>query len=259
MLALYLDERSARTINITKLIVFNLILYLCTITAVAQSASSWPDLKLPKGMQLFSMGQQINLNGLPMNLKGFVSPATVQDLAESLRYSLGKPLVENRLGNQLILGRAEGPYYISVQIEPTNSGSRGVVAITHIQSAYESKEITSQEQQRWLSRLPSGSQMLSILKSSDGMKNSNQIIFTNSQAEALNRDRLKAVLLEEGLNFEREGVSDSDYGKTANQNAQGRALFFKGTGKEAIATIHRDTAGQTIMVLNIITLIEKFK
>lgn len=232
---------------------------LSLMVASAQPSSAWPDLNLPKSMQLFSMGQQINLNGLPMNLKGFVSPIKVTELADSLRDSLGKPLVENRLGNQLILGRAEGPYYVSVQIEPTNSGSKGVVAVTHLQSAYESKEITAQESQRWLSRLLSGSQIVSQMKSSDGTKSAYQIIFTNSQAETLNRDRLKLVLQEEGLSFEREGMSGAETGKSSSTDTKGRVLFFKGTGKEAIVTVHRDTTGQTVTVLNIVTLIERFK
>lgn len=235
------------------------LLCLSAAFAHAQPVGTWPELKLPKSMQLFNMGQQVSLNGLPMNLKGFVSATPFAELAEDVRLSLGKPFVENRLGNQLILGRATSAFYISVQIESTGSGSRGVVAVTDLQSAYESKEFTTQEQQRWLRRLPVGSQVISQLKSSDKTQRSFQIIFTNLQAETSNRDRLKTILEEEGLNFEREGLSDGEVGGTANDRARGRALFFKGTGKEAIATIHRNPKGETVTVLNIVTFIEKFK
>jgi hypothetical protein len=61
------------------------------------------------------------------------------------------------------------------------------------------------------------------------------------------------------LAFEREAVSDDQFAKVARATTQGRLLFFKGSGKEAIATLHKQADGQTVTVLNIIHTMEKYK
>ena len=41
--------------------------------------------------------------------------------------------------------------------------------------------------------------------------------------------------------------------------AASRMLFFKGTDKDAIATVRRDGNGQTTVVLNIVTSLERMR
>jgi hypothetical protein len=234
--------------------------WLLTQTCVfAQNTSPWPDLKLPWSLQLFSAGQNVVMNGLPMRMHGFVSTQSPAALSRSVEDSLGKPLVVNRLGQQIILGRAQGSHYISIQIEPASSGSRGVVAVSDLQTALSNKDVTTQEKSYWVQKLPAGTTLSSHIKSLDGLKQSHQLIYSNALDEGFNRDRLKVILQADGLAFERETLVDEQaYKKTATA-LQGRVLFFKGTGKEAMATIHRQADGQTITVLNIVNTMEKFK
>jgi hypothetical protein len=225
----------------------------------AQNTLPWPDLKLPQSLQLFSAGQNVVMNGLPMRMHGFVSTQSPAALSRSVEESLGKPLVVNKLGQQIILGRAQGSHYISIQIEPASGGSRGVVAVSDLQTALSNKDVTAQEKSYWVQQLPAGTTLSSHIKSLDGVKQSQQLIYSNSLDESFNRDRLKAILKADGLAFERETLVDEQaYKKTATA-IQGRVLFFKGTNKEAMATLHRQADGLSTIVLNIVTTMEKYK
>lgn len=223
-------------------------------------AEGWPVVDLPMEVRSFDVGQQVNLNGLPMRLRGFVSALSPKAAAEAFRQSLGKPLVENMLGNTLVLGRAQGEHYISVQIEAAGAGSRGIVGVAHLKSAYDNRSATRENTQRWLSRLPAGSRLLSQMESQDGGKLSRHLVIANTQAQALNRERLISLLADEGLVFERESVPDEhDAARMSEELAGSRMLFFKGANKEAIATVSRDGSGQTTMVLNVITSLERIR
>jgi hypothetical protein len=222
------------------------IWFCALLLAPAVHAQEWPRVPLPKDLQVFDVGQQITLNGSPMRLQGFVSPATPDQLVELFRQTLGKPLAETSWGKLRILGRAQGDFYISVQVEASGNGSRGTTAVTHLKAAYESREDTQVQREQWLSRLLPGSRLLSLVASQDGTKLSRHMVFANDHGETLNRDRLMSMLREEGLAFEREG-------RPGNDASAGTALFFKGGDKEALATIHRDSDGKTTVVLNVVT------
>lgn len=224
---------------------------LCLHALLAVSsvhAADWPSVALPKEARSFDVAEQITHNGLPMRLQGFLSSTPPDELIELFRRGMGKPLVENRWGRQRILGHMQGEFYVSVQIESAGQGSRGMVAVTHLKGARDSEQASGRDVQLWRSRLPAGSQLLSHMASRDGTKHSLHLVFVNSHDEALNADRLKSMLSEQGLTFERE---DSP-GLAAN-----RTLFFKGRDKEALATIHRDDAAQTSVVLNVVTQLGK--
>ncbi len=223
-------------------------------------AAEWPVIELPSQVRGFDGGQQVHLNGLPMRLRGFVSALSTKAAADAFRQSLGKPLVENVLGDKLVLGRVQGEHYISVQIEPAGSGSRGVVGVTHLQNTDGAQAATQANAQRWLSRLPAGSRLLSQMESQDGGKLSRHLVITNAVGELLNRERLISLLADEGLVFERgdAAAASGDLQRPA-EHAGSRLLFFKGAGKEALATLHRDDSGQTTMVLNVVTSLERVR
>ena len=101
---------------------------------------------------------------------------------------------------------------------------------------------------------------MSKMTSEDAGKVSIYLLVTNTQSESLNRDRLKSLMRDDGFKLEQEAVLDE---KTAASlpagQANGKTLFFKGPGKEAMATIYRDSNGNTAIVLNTITQMERFK
>jgi hypothetical protein len=123
--------------------------------------------------------------------------------------------------------------------------------VTHLKAAYESQEYTQLQKDQLQAQLPPGSRLLSLMASQDGAQLSRHIVFTNDQSVGLNSDRLKGMLQDQGLAFEHAGDASPD--------GAGKALFFKGREKEAIATVHRDADGLTTVVLNVVTHLERLQ
>ena len=237
-----------------------LILMLMVPGGNALAQDVWPTIALPRDARSFNIGEQVTVNGLPMRMQGFVSARKPAQLAEWFRQRLGQPLVENTLAKQLILGRTEGEYYLTVQLESAGAGTRGVTAVTYLKAAYDNRAENQANAERWLSRLPAGSRLMSKMTSEDAGKISTYLLVTNTQSGNLNRDRLKNLMRDDGYVLEQEAVPEGK--DTANLNARhtnGKTLFFKGSGKEAMATIYRDSNGNTAMTLNTITQVERFK
>ena len=228
------------------------------ILAESAHAADWPQLKLPKELQVFDAGQEVVLNGLPMRLSGFVSSMPAPELVRILRQSLGEPLVVDQLGSKTVLGRGEGKHYLTVQVERAGEGSRGVIAVTHLQAAYEAQANSAQERRDWSDRLPSGTTVHSYMKSLDDMQQSRQLVYSNRQGEAFNRDRLLPLLEREGFQLEHEQNVDGEPGGRFGPSLYGRVLFFKGMGKNGMATINRESDGQTFVVLNLINVLESY-
>lgn len=230
------------------------------ITGIALAQTAWPTIALPKDAKSFDVGDDIKVNGLSMRMQGFVCDSSPSQIAEWFRQSLGKPLVESALGNKLILGRLQGTDYLTIQLEPVGKGTRGVVAVSHLKAAYDGRAESQANKDRWLSRLPSDSRLISFLTSEDQGKVSSHLVITNSQSVKLNRDRLKNLLSQDDFEFQRESADDENSMIRLPGGAiRGQTLYFKALGKEAMATISRDTNGNTTIVLNIITKMERFK
>lgn len=221
---------------------------------VAQ-ASEWPVIELPPHVDAFAVGDQFKANGLPMRAKGFL--AKDMQLAQAVQWfkrSLGPPLMENKFASKVILGRAQGGFYITVQIENMRDdglgGVKGVVAVSDVAAFNASKSQQAIDVLRWLDRWPSGTQEMNRMVSQDFQKKSVYVSLQNGHAIELNRQALIDVLQQDGLALERE---------TVGVLREGMSLYFKGVQKEAIATIGKTQQGNTEIVINTITHLSEVK
>lgn len=235
--------------------------FLCNLpSALLAMADHWPTVALPNNTQPFNVGAQIAANGLPMRLQGFLSPEKPEEVIQQFRQILGKPVVENWFGQQRVLGQLRGEYYVSVQVEPAGRGSRGIVALTNLKAAYDTQAQTQSDNERWTSRLPAGSRLISRTVSQDGRRSSTHLVYTNNHDDTLNRDRLRDLLQEDGLILQHEGTPvNATATQLSASFAKGKTLFFKGSAKDAMATIYRDHNGETTCVLNIVSQLERLK
>lgn len=208
--------------------------------AIAQS--TWPEIALPEHATSYSIGPQMDMNGLPMRLTGFASLQSPRQTADWFVRTLGQPLMDNRLGGQRILGRAQGEHYITVRIEPgpDGHGTRGLVAVTHLRAALRNQTRSQQERQQWQNMLPAGTEITSLLHARDGGRLSTHLIATNRHSEPLNAQRLTQALQAQGY------VLESSLAGTAD--IPGTSLVLRGPGKEAMAVITRDAHGLTRIV-----------
>jgi hypothetical protein len=242
--------------------------YACLLglAPLARAEAAWPSVALPAGASAFQIGEQMSMNGIPSRLQGFVTRSTPFETADWFRRSLGKPLVENYLLGKLVLGRAQGDYYVSVLLEPLpgehgdTRGTRGTVTVTDLKSAFDKRDATRTANERMLARLPTGSRLLNQLSSTERGRATSYVLARNGHSQQLNRDHLVRRLESEGYLLEREAMPDAKQAKALpTQVAAGRTLFFKGKDKEAMAVIRpAEEAGSTV-VLQTVNLVQEIK
>lgn len=219
-------------------------LLLCLTTWHA-GATAWPQVAVPANVREYQVDSITVIDGLPVQMKGFVSPQTQTELASWFRSSWGKNLVENRLGSKLILGQARGDYFISIQLEPAGRSTRAVLAVANLRAGMEQRPAAEAANARLLARLPAGTRVISRLGSIDGPRSATHIVLSNGHDEQLNGDQLIRMLRDDGMQLEHE--------------SKGRTMFFKGKGSEAMAVLSRGRDGQTTIVLNTTTVMEQYK
>jgi hypothetical protein len=225
------------------------------------NAQTWPVVPLPPGTQAHEVGQQLVVNGSPMRVQAFMSERGTDELVEWFKQKLGGGVVTNKLGNKTILGRAEGEFFETIQIESDARGTHGVVAVSHLRGTREAQGQSQERFQRLLARMPADTKVVTEMASTDLGKNANYLVVNNTQTEAINRERITRLMVEDGYTLER--ITDAADQRSASpkrvqpQNepprAPPRALLFRAPGKEAIATISQDSTGRTTVVLNTVT------
>lgn len=216
----------------------------------ARDDAPWPQVRVPSHVDTFDVGQETVVNGTPVRMRGFVSPASPAALAASFRQVLGEPLMENRRGNTLVLGRGEGRYYITVQLDPVGSGTRGVIAVTK-PPMDEENAADAARAHRLLSALPPASTLASHTSSIDGGARADHDAIVNSHSIGINREYVQRMLRADGFILERESTASQAIRVSAHVASDARTLFFKRPGAEAIAVLFSDDrSGKSVVVLN---------
>jgi hypothetical protein len=218
-------------------------------SAVAGNQAAWPEVAIPTGIATYGMGDQVTANGLPIRMRGFASAATPERLAASFRQSLGQPLVEDRVAGKLVLGRAQGAYYVTVQLAPAGNGTRGVVAVTRLPVSNDEREAARSADGTLLARLPAGSSLVSRIASVDGRNSSDQLVLTNTHSNEVNARYIKDLLESQGFRLQRTAAG-APGARPVPAGRDGKTLFFSSAGGEAMAVIARDDQGRSAIVLN---------
>ncbi len=221
---------------------------LCIWPVAAESAENrWPQIALPAHARAFEIVTQASVNGLPMQLRGFLSDSGPEQLLVWFRQRLGQPLVESTIGNKRVLGRFDGAHYITLQLEPAGQGTRGLIAVTALASAFSQRAETEVAAARLLSGFAPGSRLLNHIVSSDMGKVSTYVVLTNAQDEESNLQSVKEMMRMDGLALQSVAISGAAAGA--------RTAFFKGRNREAVAIVYRDASGQSAIVMNQIHLL----
>ncbi len=227
--------------------------------AAALADVAWPTVTIPHGIEAVDTGGELLANGMPLRMRGILSPKTPAQVAALFRDSLGQPLVENTLGARLVLGRALGEFYATVELEPFRAGTRGVVAVTRLSAAGGQRGAARQAEQRILSRFPSGSRLVSRTNSTAGQRHAEYLAVRNSLGTEFNVEHLKRMFDAEGYTLERGAAPPRLAHPASTRPSHGTTLFFKRRDAEVVAVIYRDHGGDTDIVLNTVTAPEQVK
>jgi hypothetical protein len=107
------------------------LLWSALLPAVS-SASAWPDLKLPDGTRAAEVSSHMIYNGTDMRGQVFTSPQNAADIVKFYRQLWGKQSVLNQIPGWQVIGHRDGDFYVTVQVRPDGSGSRGDIGIIRI-------------------------------------------------------------------------------------------------------------------------------
>jgi hypothetical protein len=225
--------------------------------ASAGTDSRWPQIPLPKHVDVFKVGNEMVVNGMPIRVQGFVSRATPAELAASMRQLLGSPLMEDRRGGTLVLGRGEGQYYITVQLSPLGSGTRALIAVT--KPPVSTQPTDAPIDRHLLSAFPPGSTLTSHTSSIDDTAHADYAAIVNSHSGDINAEHVKRMMHADGFTLEREAKPKQGSRPGVNASPGARTMFFKRAGAEAVAVVARNQSGDSVIVLNRVSFTERAK
>jgi hypothetical protein len=228
--------------------------------ARADDPPDWPAPPLPEGTESFRISPRMSVDGMPMQLQGFQSARRPEALASWFRDQLPQPLLENTIDGKLVLGHPDRNYFITIQLEASGEGTRGVVAVSDLRGALIKNADGDALADKMLAGFPAGTQVVRSMTSAEQARSATFVALVNRYDEEVNRSRLVELLQADGMRLEREAQPDAataallPYGVSV-----GSTLFFRGEGKEATAVITRGADSQVTVVLNTVTTMEQFK
>ncbi|TDM04871.1 MAG: hypothetical protein C4K60_20725 [Ideonella sp. MAG2] len=219
-------------------------LLLSAMGLLPQLCQAWPSIALPPRAVAQDMGGPMVHNGTPMRSFGFVSPDKPGAVTAWFEKSLGQPVARSAQGRAMVLAKYMDGFFVTVQIEATFPGTRGLIGITDMRTAAETREDYRARLTKLQERLPVGSVIKSHSTSVDGSRKSMQLLFTNTSSMAINSSHLVGMLKGEGYALERQTSSSP-----SGSSKPGEMLYFRGDGREATATITLDSQGHTAVFL----------
>lgn len=234
-------------------------------SAVPTAKVPWPEVALPPDAVSYDIGEQINMDGIPLRMRGFDTSASPEQTAAWFRQHMARPVVENKVGAALVLGREQNGYYVTVQLSPAaaGGGTRGVTSVADATTGMAQRDSYRAANERLLASLPSGTELVSAMTSIDERRNARFVMLINRYSEEVNRERVRDLLRQEGMELEREArAADAGADVLATLppgTTSGIALFFKGKGREAIAVISRLPDSRASIVLNTVTTMETYQ
>jgi hypothetical protein len=223
----------------------------CMIARCAAAALVWlvgtaawaagPVPWLPPDARPFAVGSQLEINGAPVQVQGFVSPHPPAQVVRALREAWPKPYTEDRVGPRSVFGRLVGDHYVTVQLEAAGSGgTRGVWNAPPVREALRTDPSAQQrEALRWL---PVGSDLQQWQRSVDGDRATTTVVARNRVDAAANAEHLIDRLQADGLRLERRI-------RSTDAPVRGEVLMFAAGRAEAMAVVSRDGGADTVIVL----------
>ncbi len=235
----------------------SLAAWCCALSLVAGLAvakplpvgeDGWPLVPLPAQAKRVPLPEQISVNGLVVRQQLFESNDKPKAVTDWFRKQWGEPLVENAMGGRLVLGKAVGGHYVTVQLSALAGGTQGLVAVSDLQASVAGQQQHHQQAQEWAARLPPGTQVLQHVATVEAGKRSEQWLMVNQHSVQLNAELLRAQLEQRGYAFQRELASRRAPG-TAEEG--GRTLLFAGPSGEAMATLSQGAQQRVSVLLNL--------
>jgi hypothetical protein len=214
---------------------------LAALACDAAAASGWPELPVPPGAQAFGIGDDMRIDGLPIQVRGLLSPEPPARLADWFHARLGQPLVTSEHGGKTILGQFRNGYYLTVQLEQAGGGTRGLVAQSDLRRMAAGHHGGPAGHADWQARLPDGTRILSLVRARDGARSSQHLVLASRDTLAGGAQALTRML---------GGFGYAPVQGRPGMPSPGLVLHFQGPDRDAMAVLTRTPDGSLSTVLS---------
>lgn len=217
----------------------------------ANTPSGWPRIELPANADSFDIGQEVSSNGVPMRMSKFASNLSLPETVAWFKSKLGQPLLEDHVGEKTVLGRPQGDYYITIQLEQSGAGVQGLIGISNMRQALSEQGKSREANAAWARDLPADTKIVNLMTSHDDGKDAVFLMATNQYSNAVNIDRATSALEKRGFLVERRiKIQDGDDFGFGVADPAAQTVLFKSEGKEATAMAFHDPSGTATIVIN---------
>ncbi|MEY2683962.1 MAG: hypothetical protein RJA09_1106 [Pseudomonadota bacterium] len=220
------------------------------LTAPPVSAMVLP---MPPGARPLDVGagrQPWWFNGQWMSVSAFHATQSVPDLLHWYQRVLGGQWVQREQQGRYILSKVQGAEHWTIQLQAAPgaegvggpTGTRGWLAVQRHAGPLGSQSSGHNPQLPAVS--PEGSRVLSHLRTQDGPRAAEHLVWTNTLGTTTNTRWLQTHLAGRGFVFERQ----SPFGATTT-------LWFGGPRREATAVLTQEPSGLSTVVLQVAQIV----
>lgn len=221
---------------------------MLTLMALAQpvhsqsAAMAWPEVPVPPAAQRFSVMPLASINGRLTRTEGYFSELAPHRLTDWYQTPSRGHWIRNQLGPQTVLSQWRAPFLITVQIQPSDGGSKVLVATTALPPPAPWKAPFDGQGDDLLGSLPGEPRLLQTFSTADpGQSATTYVLQTTGGAQAA----IQAAgqwLFARGYRLQAKG-SDA-------QGAQ--MLQFTGERREAVVVATRQADGSHHLLITLI-------
>lgn len=203
--------------------------FLLLLLLLAAPCRAWVSVEPPPDSRLAWVAEDMVHNGVPMRIQFFHSPATPGEVLDHYRRRWREGgaarYVENRLGPWMVIARAEGAFFVSVQVRPAATGAEGYLA----QRALDAAPATLGQGVA----LPPGSAVANDILSRDAQRPARTLLLFNGLSVAANAD------------FFRERYARDGWAVVSEGRARGGGQLVLQRGSEELSLAFSPSEGKT--------------
>jgi len=222
------------------------------MSAASSFATPWSLPPVPDQTAVDVMSGSVTSNGLPLKIVRFVSARPPAEVVSWYRTHWSGRVVVNRYGEGWTLGHQSDKVFFTVQLRPTSGGRQtyGIAAASDLGTAVRERHRHVELVSKWSSGMPYGTQVITHSASETAVEIGEHVAFINRAPLTENEKQLQNAMGERGLQLQRHAPVQT--GAAHVRDSSGSVLLlFKGSGKEAMATISPSPGGETSIVVNL--------
>ncbi|MDO8962105.1 MAG: hypothetical protein Q8R74_11005 [Methylophilus sp.] len=203
-----------------------------------QAFADWPTLPFPEHSRVETIGENVKLNGVPMQMHRILTKAQPEKIQQFYQRYLGNHHTKTVLNNGILLAQGRAQHFITIRISTVANGvSETLITVSDVVAA-------KANQQKPLGIvLPAQSQLLSDMESHDQGKAARQLVYENPHSVQTNIAFLVDVLQQRGYQLQPS---------TTKPTLRDQSIYFGGKNREARLVVVEKAQGSSVMLTTVL-------